>query len=102
MGLAISEKVLGLVTAVNDVKSSSESLVGRCVEQIQGHVEEACATRESNCGTPEKKRYPRPERFRWVLLRDVFLVVGGDGEGGGGSRWPWLLVLFSYYYELVW
>lgn len=64
-------QVEGLSTAVLGLESSHASSLGLCVRHIEEHVEEACAVREPSGGTPEKKAYPRPEKFRYggrVLL----------------------------------
>lgn len=57
-------QVEALTSAVSSLESSHASLLGLCVEHVEEHVEEASAVREPSGGTPEKKAYPRPAKFR--------------------------------------
>lgn len=68
-------KVEGLAAAVGSLESSHKSSLGRCVARIEEHVEEACAVAEPSGGTPDKKAYPRPDKFRCS-------VGGGEYEAG--------------------
>lgn len=78
----------GLVAVVNGMKTEHGSLIGRCVEKIEEHVEEACSTRGATGGTPERKRYPRPEGFRCGWLPDIvfIFVFGGDCAAAALAR----------------
>ncbi|CAN0450401.1 unnamed protein product, partial [Ascophyllum nodosum] len=42
---------------------SHASSLGRCVSHMEDHVEEACRVPGPSRGTPERKRYPRPDKF---------------------------------------
>lgn len=64
-------KVEGLAAGVAGLQSSHESSLGRCVASISEHVEEACAVREPSGGTPDKKTYPHPDRFRYCKVLEV-------------------------------
>ncbi|CAN0450327.1 unnamed protein product, partial [Ascophyllum nodosum] len=53
------EKVDTLASAIVDLESTHASSLGRCVSQMEDHVEEACRVPGPSGGTPEGKRYPR-------------------------------------------
>lgn len=69
------EHVEGLATKVRNLESSHASSLGLLVGNIEEHVEEACAVREPSGGTPGKKAYPRPSKFRY----------GRGSSGGDGA-----------------
>ncbi|CAN0116644.1 unnamed protein product [Ascophyllum nodosum] len=58
-------KVKTLAPAVGDLESTHASSLGRCVSHMEDHVEEACRVPGPYGGTPERKRYPRPDKFGW-------------------------------------
>ena len=60
------QQVKTLAPAVGDLESSTHaSSLGRCVSHVEDHVAEACRVPGPSGGTPERKRYPRPDKFRW-------------------------------------
>ena len=71
------QQVERLLSAVGDLESTHASSLGRCVSHMEDHVEEACRVPGPCGGTPERKRYPRPDKFRWRSRR---------GEGNKPER----------------
>lgn len=62
--ISLLMQVSGLVVAVKDMEAHHASSLGQCVTQIESHVEGACTVRGPSGGTPERRRYPRPDKFR--------------------------------------
>ena len=73
----LRQQVDTLASAIVDLESTHASSLGRCVSQMEDHVEEACRVPGPSGGTPEGKRYPRPDKFRWKWRR---------GEGNKPER----------------
>eukprot|EP00903_Cladosiphon_okamuranus_P005834 g5775.t1 len=88
LALEGGEQVEGLTAAVDGLESSHKSSLGQCVAQIEEHVEDACAVLEPSGGTPEKKAYPRPDKFSTTRPHKVIM-----SEARGGN----LGALFSAY-----
>ncbi|CAN0246722.1 unnamed protein product [Pylaiella littoralis] len=76
-------KVEGLTAAVSGLGSSHSSSLGLCVRHIDEHVEEACAVRGPYGGTPEKKAYPRPEKFSTTRPHKIIM---SECRGGNLER----------------
>lgn len=61
-----AQQVEGLAATVGSLESSHAASVGLYVRHIEDHVQEACAVREPSGGTPNKKKYPRPSKYRYA------------------------------------
>lgn len=91
-------KVEGLAAAVDSLESSHKSSLGLCVGRIEEHVEEACVVPEPSGGTPGRKSYPRPDKFRCSVGgleggRDV--CINDSSVCLRRWRWPRLLCVLN-------